>query len=87
MEIKSLLNDKVLVEISQAETQTASGIFLASESIKKTLEGRVLLVGPKVKTVKVGDRIKYYDHCGVAVEHQGKECLFLKEATEIELVL
>lgn len=87
MEIKSLLKDNVLVEISPAITQTASGLFLASESIKKTLEGTVLMTGPKVQSVKIGDRVRYYDHCGIAVEHQGKDCLFLKESTEIELIL
>jgi chaperonin GroES len=87
MKIKQLIRSKVLVEISEAVTQTASGIFLPGEAIKKPLEGKVIMAGSDVQSVKVGDTVRYYDHCGIPMEYEGKNCIFLKEKTEIELVL
>jgi chaperonin GroES len=87
MEIKSLTRDKVLVQISEAVTQTASGIFLPGEVIKKPLEGKVIMVGPTTKKVKVGDMVRYYDHCGSPIEYQGKDCIFLKEEFDIIVIL
>jgi chaperonin GroES len=87
MEIKSLIRNKVLVEISEAKTKTASGIFLSGEAIKKPLEGKVIMTGPTTKKIKVGDTVRYYDHCGVPIEYQGKECIFLKEEFDIIVIL
>ena len=87
MEIIRLIRDKVLVEIIEPETKTASGIYIPTDSSQKTLKGIVFMVGPEVQFVKPGDTVKYYDHCGSAIEYQGKNCLFLKEKTDIEVVL
>lgn len=87
MKIKSLIRSKVLIEISEAVTQTASGIFLPGEAVKQPREGNVIMIGPKVEHVKIGDTVRHYEHCGVPIEYQGKKCLFLQEKTEIELIL
>jgi chaperonin GroES len=87
MEIISILRDKVLVEIIEPETKTASGIYIPTDASSKTLKGTVLMVGPKVQFVKPGDTVKYYDHCGSIMEYQGKNCIFLKEETDIEVIL
>ena len=87
MHIKKIIRDKVLVEISEAVTKTASGIFLPGEAVKKPLEGKVIMVGPATKKVKVGDTVRYYDHCGTPIEYQGKDCIFLKEEFDIIVIL
>jgi chaperonin GroES len=88
MTISSLVKDKVLVEISPAETQTASGLFLpGGSSVKSKFEGTVLMCGPHVKGLKVGDKVRYYEHCGTEVEHDGKNCIILREEGEVCLKL
>ena len=87
MEIKKLIGDRVLVEIIVQEEKTASGIFLPVNSSKKSLQGKVLMIGASVKYIKEGDSVKHYDHCGATIEYQGKNCLILKESTEIEVIL
>ena len=87
MQIKKLIRDKVLVKITEAVTQTASGIFIPGESVKKSLEGKVAMTGPNVINVQVGDNVRFYDHCGVPIEYQGENYIFLKEKVDIELIL
>lgn len=87
MLIKSLIRNKVLVEVSPAETKTASGLFIPGSAVKDKLEGKVLMTGPLVRSMKEGDMVRYYDHCGVAVTHDGKECLILHELNDIVAVL
>jgi len=87
MEIKKLIRNKILVEIAPAETQTAAGIFLPGVAVQNKLEGKVLTIGPKVTSVKEGDTIRYYDHCGSSVTHNGKDCLILNELNDVIAVL
>jgi co-chaperonin GroES (HSP10) len=88
MTIKNLVKDKVLVQISEVETQTASGLFLpGGSSLKSKLEGTILMVGPNVKGLNIGDSVRYYEHCGTEVEHDGKNCIILREEGEICLKL
>jgi chaperonin GroES len=87
MVIKSLIKHKVLVEISEAETKTESGLFLPGSTVKNKLEGKVLMVGPLVTSMKEGDTVRYYEHCGVSVSHNGKDCLILNELNDIVAVL
>lgn len=87
MEIKSLIKNKVLVEVSPAETQTASGLFLPGSAVKSKFEGKVLMIGPLVTSMKEGDTVRYYEHCGAPVTHNGKDCLILHELNDIVAVL
>lgn len=87
MKIKTLIRNQVLVEVSPAETKTASGLFIPESAIKDKLEGKVLMTGTLVKSMKEGDMVRYYDHCGVEVTHEGKNCLILHELNDIVAVL
>ena len=87
MKIKSLIRNKVLVEVSPAETKTASGLFLPGSAVKNKLEGTVLMVGPLVTSMKEGDTVRYYEHCGASVTQNGKDCLILHELNDIIAVL
>lgn len=87
MIIKSIIGSRVLVEVTAPKTQTASGIYIPGTSVKNPLEGKVLLVGPRVQALKVNDTVKYYEHCGTPLQYEGKDCLFLEEKTEIVAIL
>ena len=57
------LADRVVIEPSQAETQTASGIYIPDSAKEKPQQGKVVAVGKgnadQPLTVKVGDTVLY----------------------------
>lgn len=84
-----VLGNKILVEKIQPKSQTDSGIFIPTKN-QKNNEGIVLAIGDKAQFVKVGDKVRYYQNAGVYIEHEGKDCLFLKcnkENSEVEIIL
>lgn len=81
MEIKALPGDKILIKPAERPQTTAAGIILTAQ--KQQYEGEVLLTGPHVKHIKVGDKVRLYEHCGVDIG----EGIIAKEATEVESVL
>jgi co-chaperonin GroES (HSP10) len=79
-----MISDRVLIEIKQPQNQTKFGIYVAQQP---TNEGTVLMVGPRTKYLKPGDKIRHYPHVGVPVEFENKQCLILKEEGEVEIIL
>jgi chaperonin GroES len=69
----------VVATQEEAETKTASGIYLPDKAAEKPKIAKVLAVGKDVKEVKVGDKIIYggYSHSEVKVD--AKEYLLIKE--------
>ena len=57
------LSDRVLVEPQEAETKTASGLYIPDSAKEKPQQGKVVAVGKGTKdnsmTVKVGDIVLY----------------------------
>jgi len=51
------LKDRVIIELIQKETTTASGIVLSSADPAEANRGKVIAVGQEVLDVKVGDVI------------------------------
>jgi co-chaperonin GroES (HSP10) len=87
MEIKKLIGDKVLVEVIEAEQKTSFGLILPTEN-QNTNICKVVMVGPMVVTVKPGDRIQKFKQVeGIPYEEAGKKYLFLREVSDIELIL
>lgn len=80
-----LLNNYVMVE-KIIKDKTESGILLA-ESQKDKQIGRVVKIGNKVKFVKVGDTVKYYEHAGTKITYRGDDLLILNELGEISVIL
>ncbi len=81
------LGDRVIIRQDEAETTTASGLFLASESKEKPQTGTVLAVGDgkldkdgnKIAVpVKVGDRVIYGKYGGTEVTVDGEDVLILR---------
>jgi len=81
MKVKPLA-DRVLVKNDQAETKTASGIFIPEAAQEKTQTAVVVAVGPGTEdekiTVKPGDRIMYDKYSGTQVKIDGEDHLIVK---------
>lgn len=81
-EIK-LTGDRVVVEHPESgERQSRSGLLIpatAAPAPKRCTWATVVLVGPDVRTVKVGDRILFLPQAGLEVELNGDEFLLLRE--------
>jgi chaperonin GroES len=89
------LNDKVLVQRTEASDKTSGGILLPDTAKEKPTEGKVVATGDGRVTdegtrlplsVKVGDRILFGSYAGTAVKEQGKEYLILDESEVLAVV-
>ena len=78
------LEDKIIVKQAEAETQTASGLFIPDNAKEKPQQGEVLAVGPGRRNdageripvdVKVGDKVLYSKYGGTEVHYQGEDYL------------
>jgi len=81
------LGDRVIVKQDEAETTTASGLYLASEAQEKPQSGVVLAVGEGKldksgnylpMPVKVGDKVIYSKYGGTEITSEGDEVLILR---------
>ncbi len=78
------LADRVLVEPKEAETKTASGLYIPDTAKEKPQEGKVIATGPGKKDepmeVKVGDEVLYGKYAGTEVTVEGKKYLIVKQS-------
>jgi chaperonin GroES len=82
------LDDRVVVEPTEAEEKTAGGILLPDTAKQKPQQGKIVAVGPGKMSdegnrialaVKVGDIVLYGKYSGSDVEVNGKELKILRE--------
>jgi chaperonin GroES len=80
------LEDKILVQASEAETTTASGLVIPDTAKEKPQEGKVLAVGPgRVDDngqripldIETGDVVIYSKYGGTEIKHNGEDYLLL----------
>ena len=78
------LADRVLVEPKEAQTKTASGLYIPDTAKEKPQEGKVIAAGPGKKDepmeVKVGDEVIYGKYAGTEVTVEGKKYLIVKQS-------
>ncbi len=83
------LEDRVLVKPIEAESKTASGIFLPESAKEKPVRGEVIAVGPGKRlengkraemSVRKGDTVVYGKYAGTEVELKGDKVLILRES-------
>ena len=78
------LADRVLVEPKEAETKTASGLYIPDTAKEKPQEGKVIAAGPGKKDepmeVKVGAEVIYGKYAGTEVTVEGKKYLIVKQS-------
>lgn len=75
----SPLADRVVAQREEAETKTASGLYLPDNAKEKPTYATVQAVGPKVKDVKKGDRIIFKEYSTTELKVNGSEYLIVKE--------
>jgi chaperonin GroES len=82
------LNERILVERLEAETQTAGGILLPDTAREKPRQGKVLSLGEGKRLengqrtpfqVKVGDRVLFSSYAGHEIKVEGKDYLIMTE--------
>ncbi len=79
------LEDRIVVQASEEEEMTASGLVIPDTAKEKPQEGTVIAVGPgrfedgqRVPLdVKVGDKVIYSKYGGTEVKVEGEEYLIL----------
>ena len=80
------LDDKVLVQIAEAETTTASGLVIPDSAAEKPQEAVVVAVGPGrlddsgnrvALDVKEGDTVVFAKYGGTELKYGGEEYLLL----------
>jgi chaperonin GroES len=89
------LEDKLVVQASEAETTTASGIVIPDTAKEKPQEGKVVAVGPgRVDDngnripldVAVGDVVIFSKYGGTEVKYQGEDYLILSSRDVLAVV-
>jgi chaperonin GroES len=89
------LGDRVVVQPTEQDEQTASGIFLPETAKEKPQQGEIIAAGPGGRKesgdrialdVKVGDRVLYARYSGTTIKLDGKEYLILKESDILAVV-
>ena len=89
------LEDKIVIQASEAETTTASGIVIPDTAKEKPQEGTVLAVGPgriddkgnRVPIdVAVGDVVLYSKYGGTEVRYGGEDYLVLSARDVLALI-
>ncbi len=78
------LGDRVLVQASEADEKTASGIIIPDTAKEKPQEGKIIAVGTGKKdepmTVKAGDTVLYGKYAGTEITVDGGEYLIMRES-------
>ena len=78
------LADRVVIEPKEAETKTASGLFIPDTAKEKPQQGKVVAAGPGKKDepmeVAVGDEVLYGKYAGTEVSVDGVKYLIVKQS-------
>ena len=77
-----ILGSRILVSEIKGEEITQAGIIIP-EKDKKYRTGKVQQLGLKVKHIKVGDVVQFYDHTGVQIDYRGDSLLLLSESDDV----
>jgi chaperonin GroES len=89
------LEDKLVVQASEAETTTASGIVIPDTAKEKPQEGKVLAVGPgrvddkgnRIPVdVAVGDVVIFSKYGGTEIKYNGEDYLVLSSRDVLAVV-
>ena len=80
------LEDKIIVKQAEAQTQTASGLYIPDNAKEKPQQGEVLAVGPSRPDakgqripidVKAVDKLLYSKSGGTEVHYEGEDYLIV----------
>lgn len=88
------LEDRVLVQIVEAETTTASGLVIPDSAKEKPQEATVIAVGPGryddderiPMDVKEGDTVVFSKYGGTELKYNGEEYLLLSQRDILAII-
>ena len=84
------LADRVLVEAQEAETKTASGLYIPDSAKEKPQQGVIIAVGSGKKDepmeLKPGDKVMYGKYSGTEVSFEGKDYLIMHQSDVIAVI-
>lgn len=72
------LADYIVAQQEEAQTKTASGLYLPDKGAEKPKIATVLAVGPLVKDIKVGDRVIFGGYSNTDIKVDGVEYMLVK---------
>ena len=73
------LADRVVAQVEEAQSKTASGLYLPDNAKEKSKVAKVVATGNDVKAVKTGDKIVYKEYSTTEVKVAGVEYIIVKE--------
>ncbi len=73
------LGDRVVAVREEAQSKTASGLFLPDDAKEKPVLAKIVATGSDVKSVKNGEKILYKEYSTTEVTIDGVEYLIVKE--------
>jgi chaperonin GroES len=73
------LGDYIVAVSEEAETKTASGLYLPDKAQEKPKTAKVVAVGKEAKQIKVGDRVVYKTYSTTEVKVDNEEYILVKE--------
>ncbi|MBR6211601.1 MAG: co-chaperone GroES [Bacteroidales bacterium] len=84
------LADRVVIEPQEAQTKTASGLFIPDTAKEKPQQGTIVAAGPGKKDepmeVKVGDVVLYGKYAGTEVTVDEKKYLIVKQSDILAII-
>ena len=89
------LEDKIIVKQAEAQTQTASGLYIPDNAKEKPQQGEVLAVGPGRRDdkgeripmdVKVGDKVLTSKYSGTEVKVDDEEYTVVRQSDILAIV-
>lgn len=90
------LADRLIVEPTEQEERTVSGLYIPETAKEKPQQGKVLAVGPGAyrersadripMDVKKGDTVLFAKYAGNEIKLNGKELKILKEADVLAII-
>ena len=89
------IGDRLVVQVTEAEERTASGILLPDTAQEKPQKGKVMAVGPgrildngdiSKPEVKKGDTVLFSKYGGTEITIKGKEYTVLRESDVLAIL-
>ena len=83
------MDDRVLVQLVEEESKTASGIIIPDTAKEKPMIGEVIAVGTDEdlqEMVKVGDKILYGKYGGTEVDFEDKKYLIVSRSDILAII-
>ncbi|MDA3956543.1 co-chaperone GroES [Oceanispirochaeta sp.] len=82
------LGDRVLLKVVEAETKTASGLYIPETAQEKTQTATVVAIGDdkELITVKAGDKVMYDKYAGTIISINDVDHLIIKMQDIIAIV-